>query len=237
MMFDAMTLTSRQQQELAWCERHWKTAYTSPDGRYKIFAMPLGDEPPLYNIFDTQTGKQYQNRLTLESAREDVDVAVQTGGFETTAWSDYWTKKTKGKPSWARQRYGPPRPLKPEEVETATDPLGMPIDPGIRRAVRKLNQCSFITTGSCEGHTSRGLPTPWIDIFTEDKSKATTIKRAASSFNSQQHLTGKFHVRTHPLDEDTRIYTMPTEGKTNDIELAKGRLIMNQFVDYLCSMT
>ncbi len=53
---------------------------------------------------------------------------------------------------------------KEEEVEEWVDALGEKIDPGIKEAVVALNMSGFPTSASCEGHSERGIPAPWIEI-------------------------------------------------------------------------
>lgn len=53
------------------------------------------------------------------------------------------------------------------KVDSIADNLGMPIDEGIKKMVVALWAHEFETTGSCEGHTNRGCPFPWIDIETD----------------------------------------------------------------------
>ncbi|MGH7799935.1 MAG: hypothetical protein ACREOW_04800 [Thermodesulfobacteriota bacterium] len=50
------------------------------------------------------------------------------------------------------------------EVERMTDRLGKEIDEGIKETVIALRAIGFPTSQSCEGHTVRGLPYPWVDI-------------------------------------------------------------------------
>lgn len=49
-----------------------------------------------------------------------------------------------------------------KEVDSWIDGMGMPIDPGIKKAVIVLNLLGFETQQSCEGHADRGLFDPWI---------------------------------------------------------------------------
>ncbi len=56
------------------------------------------------------------------------------------------------------------------EVERITDRLGKVIDEGIKETVIALRAIGFPTSQSCEGHTDRGLPYPWVDIKTPKES-------------------------------------------------------------------
>jgi hypothetical protein len=51
-----------------------------------------------------------------------------------------------------------------QEVDCLADGLGYGIEPFIKRPVAILMTAGFSTVASCEGHTDRGLPYPWIDI-------------------------------------------------------------------------
>ena len=51
-----------------------------------------------------------------------------------------------------------------EEVNHLVDGVGYGIETFIKRPVAILMSLGFTTTASCEGHTDRGLPYPWIDI-------------------------------------------------------------------------
>ena len=51
------------------------------------------------------------------------------------------------------------------EAEKIADRLGMEIDPGIKETVIALKANDFGTDQSCEGHSDRGLPYPWVDII------------------------------------------------------------------------
>jgi len=45
-----------------------------------------------------------------------------------------------------------------------TDALGKGIDPKIIKLVEQLNELGLYTTMSCEGHRSRALPYPWVEM-------------------------------------------------------------------------
>lgn len=51
-----------------------------------------------------------------------------------------------------------------QKVDTWTDRLGKPIDPGIKEVVIALNLLGIPTRQSCEGHLDWGLPYPWVDF-------------------------------------------------------------------------
>lgn len=51
-----------------------------------------------------------------------------------------------------------------ERFKQVTDKLNMPIDTGIFETVVALNALDITTAMSCEGHTERGTPYPWVDI-------------------------------------------------------------------------
>lgn len=55
-----------------------------------------------------------------------------------------------------------------KEVDSWVDGLGMPIDPGIKKAIIVLNLLGFKTCMSCQGHSDSGLAYPWIDFALED---------------------------------------------------------------------
>lgn len=75
-------------------------------------------------------------------------------------------------PNSARKLKGKtPTPGKPvtkevvaHRVSQLADSLGKRIDRGILPLVIELQQFGFTTTASCEGHSNRGEPAPWIDI-------------------------------------------------------------------------
>ena len=50
------------------------------------------------------------------------------------------------------------------KVKLIKDKLGKPIEKGIKELVIGLHHCGIETESSCEGHTNRGLPYPWVDI-------------------------------------------------------------------------
>ncbi len=61
-----------------------------------------------------------------------------------------------------------------EKVDKITDGLALEIDDGIKESVTSLMAHNFPLDGSCEGHTDRGLPYPWVDVsleFPEEKLK------------------------------------------------------------------
>ncbi len=55
------------------------------------------------------------------------------------------------------------------ELENVVDGLGHPIEEGIKEGVVALNMLGFSTSGSCEGHDDWGLPTPWVQMETDNK--------------------------------------------------------------------
>ncbi len=57
------------------------------------------------------------------------------------------------------------------KLYTTSDKLGKPIDPEILDTVVYLNFLGLRTVASCEGHLDHGLPTPWIDIESEEAEK------------------------------------------------------------------
>lgn len=56
-----------------------------------------------------------------------------------------------------------------QEVEGSTDGLNRTIDEGIREGVAVFRSFGVETTQSCEGHLSRGSPSPYIDIRAADE--------------------------------------------------------------------
>lgn len=70
------------------------------------------------------------------------------------------------------------------EVDTWADGMGMPIDPGIKKAVLVLNLLNFKTDQSCEGHIDWGLPYPWIRFSIEDE-KVEALNNELTLINNQ----------------------------------------------------
>lgn len=58
---------------------------------------------------------------------------------------------------------------KVEKVGKRFDRVGGEMDPGIIEAVAALNIHGIPTSGSCEGHPDRGIPSPWIGIEAENR--------------------------------------------------------------------
>ncbi len=74
------------------------------------------------------------------------------------------------------------------KVERITDRLGEEIDEGIKETVIALRALGFPTTQSCEGHTNRGLPYPWVDI--KAPTEFTLLWSApASGYEKRQELS------------------------------------------------
>lgn len=53
------------------------------------------------------------------------------------------------------------------QMDKITDRLGRPIDEGIKETVIVLNLLGFPTTMSCEGHATRAVGGPWVDMRPE----------------------------------------------------------------------
>lgn len=51
-----------------------------------------------------------------------------------------------------------------QSIEGIKDKLGKGIDEKIKPIVVALRASGFSTTGSCEGHSDRGYPWPWVDV-------------------------------------------------------------------------
>lgn len=54
-----------------------------------------------------------------------------------------------------------------EKMKKTVDGIGYEIEPGILPLVTVLNVLRLPTSGSCEGHVSRGRGTPWVDFEIE----------------------------------------------------------------------
>src|ERR1039457_2831739 len=67
-------------------------------------------------------------------------------------------------------------------VDEATDRLGLPIDPGIKKAVIVFNVVGLITEASCEGHMDGGLSWPWIDVGVNDREHNDYLRVVAQTF-------------------------------------------------------
>lgn len=210
------------------------------DGRQVVYSgsqyeihKDLRTRPLRYHILEKATGKYYSNRTSLRDAQEDVRAATKAGGFKTPGWDEYWHLKNPPTRAYTTQP-GPPKILTPKDVETTTDGLGRPIDPGIRYAVKKLNAKGFITVGSCEGHTTHGVPAPWVDIHLDTPERGKELLHAVSAFNKSQT---KFKVLTHKRHTDSestlRIQTLPNFGRRSPAVLTRAREVLNHFVDTL----
>lgn len=123
-------------------------------------------------------------------------------------------------------------------IDEITDKLGLPIDPGIKYAVKCFNDAGFETSASCEGYFNVwGLPHPWVD-FPEFE-----------SFAAMQHLIDKFyqdrnkpayHIRIIKYVWCYRIQTSP-HLKYDEIKdlprdeaiLNISRAEMNDFADFI----
>jgi hypothetical protein len=64
------------------------------------------------------------------------------------------------------------------EVGRLVDGLGKPIDEKIRPLVAALRMYGIRTTGSCQGHSKRGLKYPWVNIDIRDAKGATRLVAA-----------------------------------------------------------
>ncbi len=81
-----------------------------------------------------------------------------------------------------------------QEVEGLADRLGKPIDPLIRPVVSALRAHGFPTTGSCQGHLSRGHPYPWIEITPPQPT--ATDPRAAQEEVRRSGILLRAHLTT-----------------------------------------
>lgn len=55
-----------------------------------------------------------------------------------------------------------------DRIEKITDKLGMPIDAGVRESIIALRAFGINTDASCEGHSERALPAPWISFSSKE---------------------------------------------------------------------
>ncbi len=55
------------------------------------------------------------------------------------------------------------------QISEYADALGMPVDEGIKETVIALTALGFPTVQSCEGHSDRGNPFPWVTIEYPDE--------------------------------------------------------------------
>jgi hypothetical protein len=68
------------------------------------------------------------------------------------------------------------------EVDSWTDGLGSPIDPGIKETVIVLNLLGFPTRQSCEGHLDHGNANPWIDLSLDHQPQIVVLQDQVSAF-------------------------------------------------------
>lgn len=61
------------------------------------------------------------------------------------------------------------------EVEETKDRLGKPVDQKIKELVIGLRVWGIYTEGSCEGHTDRRMPFPWVDVPYEQAEEAAKL--------------------------------------------------------------
>jgi hypothetical protein len=82
------------------------------------------------------------------------------------------------------------------EVDSITDGLGLPIDEGIKKIVIALRLWGFMTSGSCQGHTGRGTPYPWVEIYAPDQRRDVWIKANELQREKLSALLGEFYKVT-----------------------------------------
>lgn len=78
-------------------------------------------------------------------------------------------------------------------VDSITDRLGMPIDSGIKETVIVLRLLGFKTSQSCEGHSDRALPFPWVMIDCDERSQSVT---GAADIRMAEYLEEFYQTHT-----------------------------------------
>lgn len=86
-----------------------------------------------------------------------------------------------------------------QAVEGIKDTLGKGIDEKIKSAVVALRANGFSTTGSCEGHSDRAYPWPWVDVesplaekllsdrcYNELKDKARSVRKDEEAITGEE---------------------------------------------------
>jgi len=94
-------------------------------------------------------------------------------------------------------------------IDRLTDGLGMPIDKGIRNLVVALKCHGFETRQSCEGHSDRALPYPWVSI-TNNMIGDKKADNLMLEFLSEYRDTKQYKV----LDRDAEVKIDREDQKT-----------------------
>lgn len=135
------------------------------------------------------------------------------------------------------------------EVESLTDRLGMPLDPGIKKVVIALRYCGIDTYMSCEGHMERALPYPWVAIGAPSKEHNLFLQGAIEAFlNSFYHDREKnlcaLQIVPAGYNNEFRLQSLNQIGCREDTEtmirdqviLSALRKEMDDFADYLVGL-
>lgn len=75
-------------------------------------------------------------------------------------------------------------------VDDTEDKLGKGVDEKIKSAVVALRASGFSTTGSCEGHSDRAYPWPWVDVESPLAEKLLSDKRYNELKNKARGVRG-----------------------------------------------
>jgi hypothetical protein len=102
--------------------------------------------------------------------------------------------------------------LTPDEayalVERMADRLGQPVDSGIKPLVAALWLYGYQTRASCEGHTDRGHPYPWVDIHDPEARDMAflwrELGRTGPAFSFQHIVHGDVYRLTFNTLEDAQ---------------------------------
>jgi hypothetical protein len=107
-----------------------------------------------------------------------------------------------------------------ENAHEIADNLGCGIDAGIRDIVVRFNALNLETDASCEGHTDRALPYPWLDF----PSPGRFIKQCLGDFY-RFDAAPRLKFEHYPMGDRLR----PIDG----LSIEEGRQEMERFATWL----